>query len=151
MRGSMLRSILAAAAIAILLLMPLPSHRTPAWDIWVVPESSHHPVEGVEVTERYGFDNPQTLTSDAQGHVRFESRVPWISLAHRLLARRSAKVGPTFPGATGFVTINAAGHGMTGNVKMSWTGPSPSTRGTRITMHPAYKSTGAAGQHTTGN
>jgi hypothetical protein len=97
-----------------------------------------YPVKDVAVTERYGFYAPRILTSDAQGHVRFEPRVPWTSFAHRLLASASAAKGPIYPEASGFESLVAVGHGMTGNVRMSWSG-SPIDRSTRITMHPVYK------------
>jgi hypothetical protein len=136
MRGVTIRRILSAAVIPIIMLIPFPSHQIPASNVWVVDESGH-PVKDVAVTERYGFYAPQILTSDAQGHVRFEPRVLWTSFAHRLLASRSARLGPTFPGANGFERIFAVGHGMTGGFTMRWTGP-PIERSSRITMHPVY-------------
>jgi hypothetical protein len=83
MREVTIRRILGAAVIPILMLIPTPSHQIPASDIWVVNESGY-PVKDVAVTERYGFYAPRILTSDAQGHVRFEPRVPWTSFEHRL-------------------------------------------------------------------
>jgi hypothetical protein len=143
MRGVTIRRILSAAVIPIMMLIPFPSHQIPASDVWVVNESGH-PVKDVAVTRRYGFYAPQIHTSDAQGHVRFEPRVPWTSFAHRLLARASAATGPTYPGASGFENIVAVGHGMTGGFRMSWSG-SPIDRSSRITMHPVYTPIGTTG------
>jgi hypothetical protein len=137
MREVTIRRILGTAVIPIIMLIPTPSHQIPASDIWVVNESGY-PVKDVAVTERYGFYAPRILSSDAQGHVRFEPRVPWTSFAHRILASASAATDPIYPGASGFESIVAVGHGMTGNVRMSWSGP-PIDRSTRITMHPVYK------------
>ena len=98
--------ILPAAVILPRALAPEPTHLTPTYDVWVVSESDHHPLAGIAVTERFGDDNPQTLTSDAQGHVHFESRVaPGISLIRRLFTRPSVRL-PL--GATNFATISAA-------------------------------------------
>lgn len=143
MRGVTIRRILSAAVIAIILLIPFPSHQIPALDVWAVNESGH-PLNDVAVTRRYGFYTPQILTSDAEGHVRFEPRVPWTSFAYRLLARASTATGPLFPGASGFESIVAVGHGMTGNLRESWSGSSID-RSTRITMHPVYKPIGTTG------
>jgi hypothetical protein len=143
MRGVTIRRILSAAVIAIIVLIPFPSHQVPALDVWVVNESGH-PVKDVAVTRRYGFYTPQILTSDAEGHVRFEPRVPWTSFAHRLLARASAATGPAYPGASGFESIVAVSHGMTEDLRMSWSGPSID-RSTRITMHSVYKPIGTTG------
>lgn len=141
--------ILPAAVILPRALAPEPTHLTPTYDVWVVSESDHHPLAGIAVTERFGDDNPQTLTSDAQGHVHFESRVaPGISLIRRLFTRPSVRL-PL--GATNFATISAAGRGFgTSAEKMSWVGP-PGAMGMRISMYPVVKPVAATGQHPTAN
>jgi hypothetical protein len=142
--------ILVAAVIAILAFVPTPSHRTQAWDVWVVSESDHHPASGFEVTERYELNAPQTLTSDALGHVRFESRVPWSSFAQRLIASRSTNMHRLSLGPGGLLSMHAVGHGMMADETTRWTGSAPAM-GMRITMHPVYKPIGSAGQHATSN
>jgi len=52
MRGSSLWLILPLALIPVLWLIPTRSHSTPTFDVWVVSESDHHPLAGIEVTER---------------------------------------------------------------------------------------------------
>jgi hypothetical protein len=145
MRGSSLWLILPLALIPVLWLIPTRSHRDPIYDVWVVSYPDHHPLAGVEVTLKYGLDDPQTLTSDTQGHVRFESRVVWNSLAHRFLTRPSVK---TSPGATSFATIKAVGRGFSdfAETGMSWN-PARGDIRMRISLSPLDKPAAAAGQH----
>jgi hypothetical protein len=140
MRQSALWLILPVALLLVLWPVPAPSHRDPAYpayDVWVVGYPDHHPLAGVEVTLKYGLDDPQTLTSNAEGHVRFQ-----------LLTRTPVK---TPPGTTNFATIKAVGRGYgLRTEEMSWAEVAFGG-GERITLYPFSEPAAAAGQHPASN